>query len=784
MEASEHRLPPGAPGFVAPPVGPGADKVDVKRLAQTLWRQKLLILTIMAVLWIPALLLINAMTPVYSASSVLVIDPRLNRIINIPSVTEPMGIYVDTVNTEVEILRSRDLARRVVETLSLADEPEYGRLNAPSAGLGGVADSIARGVRDGFARAGAALTAAAPWLGPTPPLAPPGAKAPVEDTAAATAAADEARNRLIDAFQKNLRIAPGVQSRAIRISFDAQDPQLAARVANAVVDVYASMQTEAKRAATVQATEWLQSRLDELRADMTATGQATVEAMRSETGLMRGREAPLVTEEMSALNAQLSEARTAHANAQARLQQILAVKPDGKDALAGAEITGNPLIAALRQRQATLRAQLAELREQYGERHPALTRPAAELRDLNASIAAETDRVVRGLRGEVEQQLSKVQDLTRRMEALRGNAVDALQADVQLRQLQRQADASDDNYRRAVTRLKETQVLEALQMTPDVRLVSAATVPFAPVGPGKTVLAGLAAVICGALAIGVALTRTMMQRGVYSSHQVEALLGLPAVGIVPLLGREGLGRKGLGKAGAHATRKGGDFAEAVWRLCARLKLIGAPGEPVPDKGGEVIMLTSSVAGEGKTTLAVALGAFLADTGLRVVIVDCDTRRPAIHRLLGSSQPNAGLTDLLGGDATLEEALGHDDRRRVAVIAAGRPTARPHTLLGSKAMLSLLVELSGRYDVVILDTPPVLSASDALILAPMADRVLYVVRWARTASSLAGAGIKQLREVGGRVTGAVLSMVNVRDHANLEYGVRLPSGRPYLLRQTP
>ncbi|CAO3437692.1 GumC family protein [Azospirillum doebereinerae] len=782
MQASEHRLPPGAPGLVAPPVGPGADKVDVKRLAQTLWRQKLLILTIMAVLWIPALLLINAMTPVYSASSVLVIDPRLNRIINIPSVTEPMGIYVDTVNTEVEILRSRDLARRVVETLSLGDEPEYSRLNAPSGGLagglGGVADALARTVRDGIARVGAALTAAAPWLGPAPRVT----KAMVEDTptdTAAATAADEARNRLIDAFQKNLRIAPGVQSRAIRITFDAQDPQLAARVANTVVEVYGAMQTEAKRTATVQATEWLQSRLDELRTDMTVTGQATVEAMRSETGLMRGRDAPLVTEEMSALNAQLSEARTAHANAQARLQQILALKPDGKDSLAGADIAGNPLIAALRQRQAALRAQLAELREQYGERHPALTRPAAELRDLNGSIAAETERVVRGLRGEVEQQFTKVQDLTRRLEALRGSAVDALKADVQLRQLQRQADASDDNYRRAVTRLKETQVLEALQMTPDVRLVSAATVPFAPVGPGRTVLAALAAVICGALAVGVALARTMMQRGVYSSHQVEALLGLPAVGIVPLLGR-----KGLGKGGARATRKGGDFAEAVWRLCARLKLIGAPGEPVPDKGGEVIMLTSSVAGEGKTTLAVALGAFLADTGLRVVIVDCDTRRPAVHRLLGSGRPAVGLTELLGGDATLDEALGHDDRRRVAVIAAGRPTARPHTLLGSKAMLSLIVELSGRYDVVILDTPPVLSASDALILAPMADRVLYVVRWARTASSLAGAGIKQLREVGGRVTGAVLSMVNVRDHANLEYGVRLPSGRPYLLRHTP
>lgn len=779
MEASDPRPFPGASGFVAPPVGPGADKVDVKRLAQTLWRQKLLILTIMAVLWIPALLLIHAMTPVFSASAVLVIDPHPNRVINIPSVTEPMGIYLDTVNTEVEILRSRDLARRVVEALALDREPEYSRLNAPPGGLSRVGATATEAVRAGLDRARGLL---GPLLGLDPAPAEtatrPAATPPAGGTPAGNTEEDT-RNRLIDAFQKNLRVSPAVQSRAIRISVEAQDPQLAARAANAVVETYAAMQIEAKRAATVQASDWLQSRLDELRTDMTVTGRATVDAMRAESGLTRGRDAPLLTEEMSVLNARLSEARTAHADAQSRLQQLLAARPDGRDAMAGADIAGNPLIAALRQRQAALRARLAELREQYGERHPALTRPAAELRDLNASVAAETDRVVRGLRGEVEQQFAKVQDLTRRMEGLRGSAVDALQADVQLRQLQRQADASDDNYRRAVTRLKETQVLEALQMTPDARVVSSATVPFAPVGPGKTVLAGLAAVICGALAVGVALVRTMTQRGVYSSHQVEALLGLPAVGIVPLLGRN------RARDGHAVYRKGSDFAEAVWRLCARLRMVGNGGEPVArEKGGEVVMLTSSVAGEGKTTLAVALGAFLAESGRRVVVVDCDTRRPSVHRLLGSGRPAAGLTELLHGDATLEQVLGHDDRRRVAVIAAGRPTARPQILLGSKAMLSLIVELSGRYDVVILDTPPVLSVSDALILAPLADRVLYVVRWARTASSLAGAGIKQLREVGGRVSGAVLSMVNVRDHANLEYGVRPPSGRPYLLRHTP
>ncbi|CAO3409979.1 GumC family protein [Azospirillum largimobile] len=772
MEAPEHRLPSGAAGFasglVAPPVGSGADKVDVKRLAQTLWRQKWLILGITAVLWLPAVLLINSMTPLYSASTVVVIDPHPNRVINIPSVSEPMGIYQDTVNTEVEILRSRDLARRVVEMLNLGQEPEY----AATADKPGPLTPL---LEDGRALltdvAGALPEPLSAMLTPPPrPAAPIGNAAEMESA------------RLIDAFQKNLRISPGVQSRAIRITVEAKDPQLAARAANAVADAYLAIQVEAKRNATQRASEWLQSRLDELRQDMTATGRAAVEAMRSETGMVKGRDAPLVNEEMSALNAQLAEARTAHANAQARLRQLQAVRPGNPESLVGADIGGDPLITGLRQRQAALSAQLAELRAQYGDRHPALTRPAAELRDLNASLATEVDRVVRGLRGEVEQQVAKIQDLSRRLEGLRSESFDTLQADVRLRELQRQADASDDNYRRAVTRLKETQVLQALEMTPDVRIVSSASVPGGPVGPGKTVLAGLAAVVCGAIATGIALVRTMGQRGVYSSHQVEALLGLPAVGIVPLLGRAKRGRGADSARDPYAETGGSDFAEAVWRLCARLRLARTGAETATAKGGEVIMLTSSVAGEGKTTLAVALSAFLADAGRRVVVVDCDTRRPNVHRLLGDGRPPKGLTDLLDGDATLEQVLHLDERRRVAVIAAGRPVDRPQTLLGSQAMLSLLVELSERYDVVVLDTPPVLSVSDALILAPLADRILYVVRWARTAASLAGAGIKQVRQVGGRVSGAVLSMVNAREHANLEYGARPPSGRSYRLRR--
>ncbi len=779
MEAPEHRLPPGAAGFasglVAPPVGSGADKVDVKRLAQTLWRQKWLILGITALLWLPAVLLINAMTPLYSSSSVVVIDPHPNRVINIPSVSEPMGIYLDTVNTEVEILRSRDLARRVVETLNLGQEPEYMAIDAKP----GLLTPLMEEGRALLAGLGSALPEPLAGL-----LTPPPRPAPVGGSAEEVESA-----RLVDAFQKNLRISPGVQSRAIRISVEAKDPQLAARAANTVAQTYIAMQVEAKRNATLQASDWLQSRLDELRQDMTATGRAAVEAMRSETGMVKGRDAPLVNEEMSALNAQLAEARSAHANAQARLRQLQTVRPGNPESLSGADIGGDPIITGLRQRQAALSALLAELRAQYGDRHPALTRPSAELRELNATLSTEIDRVVRGLRGEVEQQVARIQDLTRRLEGLRTESFDTLQGEVRLRELQRQADASDDNYRRAVTRLKETQVLQALEMTPDVRIVSAAAVSAGPVGPGKTVMAGLAAVVCGAIATGIALVRTMSQRGVYSSHQVEALLGLPAVGIVPLLGRTR--RAGGGAGGPDKSRDpardpyagtGSDFAEAVWRLCARLHLVRTGARPTAGKGGEVIMLTSSVAGEGKTTLVVALAAFLADAGRRVVVIDCDTRRPTVHRLLGDGRPPKGLTELLAGDATLDQVLHLDDRRRVAVIAAGSPVDRPQTLLGSKAMLSLLVELSERYDVVILDTPPVLSVSDALILAPLADRVLYVVRWARTASSLAGAGIKQVRQVGGRIGGAILSMVSAREHASLEYGARPPGGRSYRLRR--
>ncbi|WP_207457444.1 polysaccharide biosynthesis tyrosine autokinase [Azospirillum sp. SYSU D00513] len=762
MDAQNSRLPVGVTGPIAPPVGAEADKIDVKRLLQTLWRQKLLILTVIAILWIPTLLLIRSMTPLFTATAVVVIDPHPNRVINIPMVSDAMGIYLDTVNTEIEVLRSRDLARRVVEKTNLVQEPEYRRLLEP---------------------AGGTLTRLFGWLSGGAAFLPEGLRTVLAAQAPAPAQRlDEPQSLdlVTDVLLKKLTVSPAVQSRAIRVTFEAEDPKLAARIANAVVENYGAMQSEAKRAATIRASQWLQSQLEDLKTDMTETGQAAVDALRSETGLTRGRDGLLVAEEMSAVSAQLTEARSTYEASQAQLQQLLAIE-NGRGASGGPTIISNPLITALRQRQITANARLAELRQQYGDRHPVVVSATAELQNLNASVAGEIGRAVRNLRADVEQHFTRVQDLTKRLDDLRGRALSAMEGDVNVRQLQRMADASDDNYRRAITRLKETQVLQAMQMTPDIRVVTTASVPFAAVWPSKNLLAALSGFVYTALAVGVALVLVIMQRGLYSSHQVEALLGLPTLGAVPLLRRKQWTDNV--RPLSCKDEKGAEFAEAIWRLCARMKLVGANGLSGSDERSEVIMIASSVASEGKTTMAVALGAYLADSGQRVVIVDCDTRRPAIHQILGAEMPHVGLTDLLGGHAKLDDVLRGDGCDRFAAISAGRPTARPQQLLGSKAMLSLLVELSERYDIIILDTPPVMSASDALILAPLADRVLFVVRWARTATSHANASLKQLREVGGRVSGAVLSMVNARHHANLEYGVRPPPVRPYLLRQS-
>jgi polysaccharide biosynthesis transport protein len=752
----DHPMPRRLPGPVAAPMGPGAETVDVQHLARTLWRRKLLILVIMFGLWVPAALVIRNMIPIYSATAIVVIDPRPNQVIDISSVVDRAGVYADTVNTEVESIRSRDLAKSVIETLHLDQEPEINPTLKTEPGL------VARWIGDVVAspmlpKEVRTLIQAVRW---------DEKPAPQDDAVLMT--------EMIDAFLKRLVVGASPQSRAIRIGFESAKPQLTARVANAVAQAYQASQVATKREATARAGELLKTQLGGLRDERADASQQT-ETFRSEAGLTRGRDGMLIGEELSALNAQLTDAKAALSSAQSRLQQVSTLGRGGTDSLATSEVISSPLIGSLRQQQSVLKSRIADLRQRYGKRHPAVASASAELQDVNNTIATEIDRVTRSLRNDASREEARVREMSHRMDKLRAEARDAMQAEVKLREYQLSSEATDNNYRRAVARLKEMEILQAIS-TPDAHIVSSATVPAFPVEPNKPLLGGLAGIVSAIIAVSVAFLMETTKRGLLSTHQVEAALRLPALGVIPLIRPL---RRGYGHAVIENRKSGKELMEFVARLAARLLLSGPVADPrEADRHGKVLMVTSSQPKEGKTLLAVALGTYLADGGRKVVVVDCDTRRPKVHLVVGS--PNSrGLTDFLTGRATLADVLCIEPDRALAVIAAGKRVERPQKLLGSQAMASLLYDLCTQFDVVILDTPPVIAVSDSLVLAALADRILYVVQWGRTAEAHARAGIRQLRDASGSIAGVVLSMVNLRRHDTYEYGSR-PTGYSYYL----
>jgi polysaccharide biosynthesis transport protein len=244
-----------------------------------------------------------------------------------------------------------------------------------------------------------------------------------------------------------------------------------------------------------------------------------------------------------------------------------------------------------------------------------------------------------------------------------------------------------------------------------------------------------------------------------SSEQIEDLIGLPALGLVPAI--TGLDKRYGAPQDYVLDNPNSPFGEAVRSLRTAMLLTSMGAPP------KTVLLTSSIPGEGKTSMAMCLARVHARSGRRTLIIDCDVRRPRLHELTGVAN-QAGLSDVLLQDRELNEVVLTDERSGAHFVTAGAPVPDPAALLASDRMRRLLKDVASRYDLVIIDSPPVLSVSDARVLSQMADKTVFLVHWGSTRRHDVMMGVKQLVEAGADMAGLVLSRVNVRKHARYSY----------------
>lgn len=676
-----------------------------------------------------AALALMMIPPRYTATAVILVDPRQQRVVQSEAVLSGIGSDAAAVESQVEVLESTVLARRIIAALALDRDPEFSQ---PAL--------LARAIE----RAREALGV---------PAAP--------DTP------ERVTERTVGNFADALKVRRRGLTYVLEVAFVSRDPEKSARIANALADAYLSDQLNAKLEATSRAADWLTERSEELRRRASGAERAVADFKAANNIVDTAEGKTLADRQIAELSQQLILARARTAETKSRLDQALKASR-GPNALGNLpESLQSPVIANLRAQYAQLARTEADTAATFGNRHPTVTTVRAQVADLRRQIEAEIGRVAQGLRNEFEAAQSRERSLDASLGRLRQEAVEIGQASVRLRELERDAQATRALVEQFLLRAKETSEQENLQRA-DARILSPAAPPLRPSFPRPLLLLALAGAGGLVLGLGLAALLESASRTFRTPQDVEAALGVPVLGLLPLVGDPELrlaheSRK-LFRGGREVRLKrfGVDrqltpFGEALrgvrTRLTTAFRRDGA--------GAKVLLVASAVPDEGKSTVAANVAHSLARAGFSTLLVDADVRRPELAVRRAPGRP--GLLEALRPGSDLDALIQDDKEGGLKVLSVGsvESTADAAELVGSKAMPELIERLRRRFEVVVLDAPPLLPYADARQLANWADQVVLVVAWGATDRDSAAAALDALGPNAEKVSGAVLNKVDLR-----------------------
>ncbi|MGE4350920.1 MAG: GumC family protein [Bdellovibrionales bacterium] len=697
----------------------GFKSMDLREPTRILRRRIQIVARTVALCAALGLIVSLVLTPQYRGEVILLLDQRQAKLLDMGNGLAAMPTDSSALRSEIDIITSRAVIDRVIQKLGLDHDPEFNRQ----------------------ARAWKKWLNPVNWFKKDEPV---DTKAQTEREQTATA----------KAIQKKLTVTNDGRSLSLYLSFDSSDPEKAAQIANTVADEYLVDQLEAKYEVTARANKWLSERLNTLRQEVETTERA-VEDFRQKAKLLEIDGSTVATRQVQEITTQLITARAATSQAEARLRSAQSMVRMGGSIDGATDVLSSPLIQRLREQEAEVRRKEAELSTRYGERHPNMINVRAELRDIQRKIGEEVQKILKSLAGEVQIARAKENQLQSDLSRLEAKAGNELKDTVQLRQLQREADANRALYENFLNRFKQTSEQQEMQL-PDTRIIARADVPAVPYFPKKWLFLIAGAVLGGALGIVLAYLIEYFDRGYRTAPQLEEGTGLPVIGQVPSL-RTISDRP---PEDYVVDKPLSAYSESLRTVRTAIHFSNVDHPP------KTVMVTSSGPGEGKTTFCLSMARSLAAGGNKILLIDADLRRPRIARLLEIAANGKDLSALLTGSSTLKEVLRHDPLvSKLDVIPAFGRAPNAQDLLGSKQMKRIINEVSAEYDLVIIDTPPILAVSDAAMVARVVQTSLFLVKWAATSRDMVVQALKQLKSFDCRVAGAVLNQVNLNEMAS-------------------
>jgi succinoglycan biosynthesis transport protein ExoP len=698
---------------------PADSDLGLSEIVRTILRRKWVLIGTIIPAMLIAVAIILQLTPLYTSETLILVATPQNNIAGLDAVAPTPWRDMETVQSEAYVLGSRALADRVISRLNLAEDPAFN-------------PALRNGVE-------AVETESA-------------------DEAAKLAAAQQGSS-VVNLFLERLAVKPQEASRVISVSFTAEQPQMAAEVTNLIAEEYLLASRESKFESTKQTNSWLDMRIAELREDV-EKAESAVEDWRRDSGLLAAKGVTLAAQELADVNAQLTMSRSTRAENEARLRQALELMESPGGANTASAVLDSLLIQRLREQESQVERRVAELGSEFGELHPKMIQLRAESRDLKERIETEVNKIIVGLQNEVAVSKAREKSLAQSLNSLKTRTAESNQKEVELRALEREAEANRLLLGTLLARQKETLSQEDFDFQlADARIISQAGVPVSPSYPPKAMILGLVFLSSGFLGLLIILVLELLDDGFRSCEQLEEATGLPSLGFVPETSE--LRHRG-DLSNYLSERPNSAFGEAIRTLNWSLALA------FPDAPPKTVLITSSHPDEGKSSIAITLAMTQALAGRRVLLIDADMRKPAVHSYL-DLPPGPGLIDILSDNAEIDQVITTHEATGLSVITAGGLTRNAPNLLGSRRMGSVLKDLSWRYDLIIIDSPPVLVGSDVRILSEKVDATVVAVRWAATRRVVVNRVLKQLQTAAGRIPLPVLSMVNAKKHAQYGYG---------------
>lgn len=686
------------------PPSSGLEQISISDLWNTIWRRKFLILAVALSFFMLAVAYAKVTPKFYRAESVILLESQ-SKNLEIKSVLAEMPNDQSLIPSEIQVLISRNLMSKVIDELDMVYHPE-------------VID-FEKGQE---------------------------IKNPEQPVELSDAQKANIRESLVSKALGQLSVKQIDRSRAISISYLGKDPVLAAKIVNKLTEIYIEQQISSNFEAVRITNSWLAERVEELQKKVKESEQKVAD-YRAKRGLINSRGSDLVDQDVAELSRKLTDAKARLADAQSRLTEI----SDPATLDSAPSVLSSLLIQRLRESEATARNDLASLSDKLGPGHPQITAAKAKVGEIQNKIQQEIGKIADGMRREYRTSLDNVRLIEKQIAIIKKDYNSDKQNNVDLDALQREAETNRKFLETINLRWKETQSQEDNRLqVPYARVLSMADVPEKPESP-KTKLIIIAALFAG-LGLGgvVALVLDQMQNNVYNGKQIQALTGLTNISLIADVSN-GKNEKSMNYADLPLSDASSPYMDGVRDLSAFLKM-----ERSKDPSLRVFCLTSARKQEGKTSLTASLARQLALEGMSVVVIDCDVRDSTLSMMFDMSD-RQGLTEILRGDISVQEAIVRDSETTLSIIPIGEGKGDINVMIQSPdTWAKIISKLQENFEIILMDGPSVLSTPESKIISRMAHNI-FCIRWKKTPLQVIDFALDSLKRSESHVMGTVVTM---------------------------